>query len=163
MSSLRQAYLLWRDRSLPRWQSLLGDDAGDLLQETYLRLERAEGFVYTSESATMRYIETVASYVLRDMRRTKARRQELVGVALELGARGLVQNECAPLAPRLELEQVIASAGLSPRQRLVIVGVRRGVDRATLAEMLEVSMETVREHERAAVARLRDAAKGVGK
>jgi DNA-binding NarL/FixJ family response regulator len=159
-------YLLWRDRSAPRWVSILGDDAGDLLTEVWLRLERVQAtYQHTSEPATMRYIETVAGYCLRDRRRTEARRAELMSTALEMGVRGLTQKSdinrfISPVEPPVDMGTVIDSSGLTRQQRIVIVGLWRGVDRETLAEQLEVTMETVREYERAGIARMREAVKG---
>jgi DNA-directed RNA polymerase specialized sigma24 family protein len=159
---LAQTYLLWRERSAPRWQALLGDDAGDVLGEVWLRLARVEEtYQHTSEPATMRYIETVADYCLRDRRRAQGRRSELMSTALEMGVRGLTQKSdinrfISPVEPPVDLGAVIDSSGLTRQQRIVIVGLWRGVDRETLAEQLEVTMETVREYERAGIARMRE-------
>jgi len=156
---LERLYLQWRERSVLRWQSQLGDDAGDLLSEVWLRLSRAESFAYSSDMATLRYIETVAEYALRDRRRQAARRAELMNTAIELGARGLTSQACQvspPVEPPVDMGTVIDSSGLTRQQRIVIVGLRRGVDRETLAEQLEVTMETVREYERAGIARMRE-------
>jgi DNA-directed RNA polymerase specialized sigma24 family protein len=165
-TDLERVFLLWKDRSASRWASLLGDDGGDLLTEVWLRLERVqEAYQHTSEPATMRYIETVADFCLRGRRRTHARRSELLATALEMGVRGLTPGgvPCGDVEPPVDMETVIESSGLTRQQRIVIVGVRRGVDRETLAEMLEVTMETVREYERAGIARMREKAKEMGK
>lgn len=164
-SALARVYLLWRERSASRWQAILGDDAGDVLQEVWLRLEKVQPtFQYTGDQAAMRYIETVASYCLRDRRRVEARRSELMATALELGVRGLTQKGPEAVAgvavePPVDMGVVIDSSGLTRQQRIVIVGLWRGVDRETLAEMLEVTMETVREYERAGIARMREASR----
>lgn len=162
-TELERVYLLWKSRSAARWASVLGDDGGDLLTEVWLRLEKVQAtFQHTSDQATMRYIETVADYCLRDRRRSEARRAELTATALELGARGLRKGVGASesaLAPPVDMETVIASSGLTRQQRIVIVGLWRGVDRETLAEMLEVTMETLREYERAGIARMRESVK----
>jgi DNA-directed RNA polymerase specialized sigma24 family protein len=161
---LAQTYLLWRERSAPRWQALLGDDAGDVLGEVWLRLARVEEtYQHTSEPATMRYIETVADYCLRDRRRAQGRRSELMNTALELGARGLRPQGEERLSAGADVGELIDSSGLTRQQRIVIVGLWRGVDRETLAEQLEVTMETVREYERAGIARMREKAKEMGK
>ncbi len=163
---LERLYLQWRERSVLRWHSQIGDDAGDLLSDVWLRLSRAESFAYSSDMATLRYIETVAEYVLRDRRRQAARRAELMSTAIELGARGLtsqVTQVSLPVLPPVDISEAIDAAGLTKQQRIVIVGLRRGVDRETLAEQMGVSMETVREHERAAIGRLRDVVKEEGR
>ena len=170
---LERVYLLWRDRSAPRWTAQLGDDAGDLLTEVWLRLEKVQaGFVHTSDQATLRYIESVAGYVLKDRRRVETRRRELFAGALKLGVRGLtaragqggeVTQVTLPVEPPVDMETVIGSSGLTRQQRIVIVGLWRGVDRETIAEMLEVTMETLREYERAGIARMREKTKEMGK
>ena len=105
----------------------------------------------------MRYIESAASYCLRDGLRAEARRQ-IIGAALELGAHGLTRRgDAAVLAERVEMDELMLTAELTRAQRFVIVGLRRGVEREVLCEMLGVTMETVREYERDGITKLREA------
>lgn len=152
---LMDAFEVWRRSSEARWQAQLGDDAGDLLGEVYLRLLRAAGFRWQSEAATRRYIEQVASYVARDMVRTRLRRSEVFSVALELGARGGVK---APLGPEVDLEALVESAGLTLRQRVVVQARRQAMETREISRLLGASEDAVRQLESEAIKRLRDVA-----
>jgi RNA polymerase sigma factor (sigma-70 family) len=152
---LLDAYEVWRQSSEARWRSQLGEDAGDLLSEVYLRLLRAVGFRWQSEAATRRYIEQVASYVARDMVRAKLRRSELFSVALEIGARGGVST---PLEQEVNLEALVESAGLSLRQRVVVQARRQGMETREIGALIGASEDAVRQLESEAVRRLREVA-----
>jgi RNA polymerase sigma factor (sigma-70 family) len=155
-----EAYECWKRHSETRWQAQLGEDAGDLLSEVYLRLLRAGGFRWQSEAATRRYIEQVAAYVARDLLRARLRRSEVFSVALELGARGGVST---PLEQEVNLEALVESAGLSLRQRVVVQARRQGMETRDIAGLLGVTVDAVRQLESEAIKRLREAAqKGAG-
>lgn len=152
---LMDAFEHWRQHSQDRLAAQLGDDAGDVQQETYLRLLRATGFRWQSEAATRRYIEQVASYVARDLLRARLRRSEVFSMAIEMGARGGVK---APLGPEVDLEALVAAAGLTLRQRVVVQARRQGMETKDIAGLLGASEDAVRQLESEAIKRLREAA-----
>jgi RNA polymerase sigma factor (sigma-70 family) len=160
LTDLQRVYLTWRERTLPRWRSQIGEDAGDLLTEVWVRLHRIEPeYCHTSDPATLRYIEQVASYVVRDMGRAKARRSQLFATALELGAAGLSSEGFDALESRQDVEDLVEEASLTIRQRVAILGRLSGMAPTTLAKLIGVTEMGLRDHEREAVRRLRQIAR----
>lgn len=157
MSDLARVYELWRERSTARWQELLGDDAGDLIQDVWLRLHPLEAaYEHQSDAQTLRYIEHVAAFALRDLWRVAQRRGDLFSMAIELGAAGLSRAAFDAVEARVALLDLADKARLPLGQRVALLGRVEGLQAVTVARLLGVSVATLAKYERLAVKALRE-------
>lgn len=162
MNELQRVYESWASRSRARWEELLGDDAGDLLSETWLRLSAAMDYEHKSDAQTLRYIEHTAAFAVRDLWRAQQRRGELFTMAIELGAAGLSREGFDAVEARVALLDLTDRAKLPVGQRVALLGRVEGLQAVTVARLLGVSVATLAKYERLAVKALRESHRGGG-
>jgi RNA polymerase sigma-70 factor (sigma-E family) len=149
---LRAAYLVCGDAHL----------AEDLLQQAFAKLatrwERLRGENPDAYVRRILYHDAISSW--RRTRREHVLEFVPEGGADDWGAGGLRVDESAAVAERLDLERALAT--LTPKQRAVVV-LRYFEDRteADTAEVLGVSVGTVKSQTHAALARLRERIPGL--
>lgn len=145
LRALRQLLLTSYDELKSRLTQRLGSSelAGDAVQDTWLRLERAEGIGSVTSPAN--YLFRMALNIARD--RMVSERRHLTAVEIER-LLDLADDRADPASiaeVRAELQLVeTLIAELPPRQREILVAARLdGLPRREIAERLGISLSLV--------------------
>jgi RNA polymerase sigma-70 factor (ECF subfamily) len=145
LAALRQFLIQSYDELKTRLTQRLGspDLAGDAIQDTWLRLQRAEAVGAVRSPAN--YLFRVALNIARD--RARADRRYLTAVEIEklLDLADEAPGQESVAESRAELREVEKSiAELPPRQREILVAARLdGMPRREIAERMGISLSLV--------------------